>query len=95
MNRIVGSGGANSVMFQRLMKHVLEDDDTGTKFTLQNAEKDLRYYTNMAEMMPSLAFVAEATHQTYVMAKTMGYGDKYVSHLIELLAEVNGLRSKD
>jgi 3-hydroxyisobutyrate dehydrogenase-like beta-hydroxyacid dehydrogenase len=91
MNKIVGSGGANSTMFQRLMKHVLENDDTGTQFTLQNAEKDLRYYTNMAEMMPSLAFIAEATHQTYVMAKTMGYGDKYVSHLVDLLAEVNGI----
>lgn len=34
MNAIVGGGGANSVMFQRLMKHVLENDDTGTKFTL-------------------------------------------------------------
>ena len=65
---VVMSGGAASVMFDRLIKVPLADDDTTAKFAIRNARKDLRYYTNMTEQLPVASFMAETAHQLYVMA---------------------------
>jgi 3-hydroxyisobutyrate dehydrogenase-like beta-hydroxyacid dehydrogenase len=48
----------------------LHDDDSHAKFAIRNARKDLRYYTNMTENMPVASPIAEAIHQTYVLADT-------------------------
>jgi 3-hydroxyisobutyrate dehydrogenase-like beta-hydroxyacid dehydrogenase len=89
---IVTAGGANSVMFERLIKVPLADDDTAAKFSISNAAKDLRYYTNMAENLPISGFVAEAVHQTFVLALNRGYRDKFVPRLIDLICEVNNVK---
>lgn len=91
LHDIVVSGGANSVMFERLIKVPLADDDSAAKFTIRNARKDLRYYTNMTELAPMTSFLAETVHQTYVLADNMGYGERYVPRLIDLLGAVNGV----
>jgi 3-hydroxyisobutyrate dehydrogenase-like beta-hydroxyacid dehydrogenase len=88
---IVMSGGAASVMFGRLINVPLADDDTAAKFAIRNARKDLRYYTNMTEHLPVASFLAETAHQLYVMADNMGYGERYVPRLIDVLAKVNGI----
>jgi 3-hydroxyisobutyrate dehydrogenase-like beta-hydroxyacid dehydrogenase len=87
---IVLSGGANSVMFQRLSKYFLDGDDTHAIFALANCAKDLRYYTHMAEATPVVGFIAEAVHQTFQMANTRGFGDKYLPHIIDAIEEANG-----
>lgn len=92
LNDIVMAGGAKSVMFERLIKVPLNDDDSAAKFAIDNARKDMRYYTNMAETMPLSAFVAEAVHQTLVLAANHGYGGKYVPRLVNLLCQVNGVK---
>jgi 3-hydroxyisobutyrate dehydrogenase-like beta-hydroxyacid dehydrogenase len=89
---IVISGGANSVMFERLIKVPLEDDDSAAKFAIRNGRKDLRYYTNMTEQLPVTSFLAEAVHQTYVLAETQGYGERFIPRLIDMLADINGLK---
>lgn len=91
LHDIVVSGGAQSVMFERLIKVPLADDDTAAKFTIKNARKDLRYYTNMTEQTPMTSYLAETVHQTYVMAENMGFGDRYVPRLIDLLGQINGV----
>jgi len=89
---VVSSGGANSVMFERLIKVPLANDDTAAKFAISNAAKDLRYYTNMAESLPVAGFVAEAVHQTFIMALNRGYRDKFVPRLVDLICEVNNIK---
>ena len=74
MRDLVMAGGGASAMFGRLMNVPLNDDDTHARFTIRNARKDLRYYTNMTEEMPMTSFLAEATHQITVMADNLGYG---------------------
>jgi 3-hydroxyisobutyrate dehydrogenase-like beta-hydroxyacid dehydrogenase len=86
---IVVSGGARSVMFERLIKVPLDDDDSAAKFAIRNARKDLRYYTRIAEEVPVSAFLAEAVHQTFIMAENLGYGERYIARLIDALASVN------
>ena len=89
---IVVSGGANSVMFERLIKVALADDDSAAQFAIANARKDLRYYTNMAEKLPVVSFIGEAVHQTYILAEARGYGQRFVPRLIDLLGELNGVK---
>lgn len=89
---IVMAGGAASVMFGRLINVPLSDDDSSAQFAIRNARKDLRYYTNMTEQLPVTSFMAETVHQTLVMAENMGYGDRFVPRLIDVLMKVNGLK---
>lgn len=88
---IIMGGGAASVMFGRLINVPLHDDDTHAKFAITNARKDLRYYTNMTEQMPVASFLAETVHQTLVMADNMGFGQRYVPRLIDVLKKINGI----
>jgi 3-hydroxyisobutyrate dehydrogenase-like beta-hydroxyacid dehydrogenase len=91
---IVVAGGANSVMFERLIKVPLENDDTAAKFAIQNARKDMRYFTNMTEQLPVASFMAEQVHQLYVLADNMGYGERFVPRMIDLMMEMNGVASR-
>ena len=88
---IVVSGGANSVMFERLIKVALADDDSAAQFAIANARKDLRYYTNMAEKLPVVSFIGEAIHQTFILAEARGYGQRFVPRLTDFLGELNGV----
>jgi len=90
---IMGGGGA-SVMFGRLINVPLHDDDSQAKFAIRNARKDLRYYTNMTEQLPVASFLAEQVHQTYVLAETLGYGERFVPRLIDMMMQNAGLGKK-
>jgi 3-hydroxyisobutyrate dehydrogenase-like beta-hydroxyacid dehydrogenase len=87
---VIMGGGANSVMFGRLINVPLHNDDSHAKFAIRNARKDLRYYTNMTENMPVASPIAETIHQTYVLADTQGYGDRYVPRLIDMMVKNSG-----
>jgi 3-hydroxyisobutyrate dehydrogenase-like beta-hydroxyacid dehydrogenase len=89
---VLMSGGARSLMFERLIKVPLENDDSAAKFAITNATKDLRYYTNMTESMPLTSFIAEAVHQSFVLAMNRGYKDRYVPRMIDMLCELNGVK---
>lgn len=92
LKAIVTSGGANSVMFERLIRLPIEGDDSHARFAIRNARKDLRYYTNMTERLPVTSFIAETIHQTYVLADNLGYSDAYIPRLIDMLGQVNGVK---
>jgi 3-hydroxyisobutyrate dehydrogenase-like beta-hydroxyacid dehydrogenase len=92
LNDIVMAGGAKSVMFERLVKVPLSNDDSAAKFAIDNARKDVRYYTNMTETMPLTSYVAEAVHQTLVLASAQGYGQKFVPRLVNLACQLNGIK---
>jgi 3-hydroxyisobutyrate dehydrogenase-like beta-hydroxyacid dehydrogenase len=94
LSDIVLAGGANSVMFERLIKVPLHNDDTAAKFAIKNARKDMRYYTNMTEHLPVASFMAEQVHQLYVLADNMGYGDRYVPRMIDMMIQINGITPK-
>jgi 3-hydroxyisobutyrate dehydrogenase-like beta-hydroxyacid dehydrogenase len=89
---IVMAGGAASTMFGRLINVPLADDDSHAQFAIRNARKDLRYYTNMTERMPVTSFLAETAHQMTVMADNMGYGERFLPRLIDMLMAVNGVK---
>jgi hypothetical protein len=46
----------------------------------------------MTEEMPMASFLAETTHQVAVMADNLGYGERFVPRLIDVMMKINGLR---
>lgn len=91
---VIMGGGAASAMFGRLINVPLHDDDSHAKFTIRNARKDLRYYTNMTEQMPVASYLAEQVHQTYVLADTLGYGERYVPRLVTMMMQNAGIKPR-
>ncbi len=94
LREIIMGGGGASVMFGRLINVPLSDDDSHAKFAIRNARKDLRYYTNMTENMPVASYLAEQVHQTYVLADTLGFGERFVPRLIDMMMQNAGLKKK-
>ncbi|MEZ5534218.1 MAG: NAD(P)-dependent oxidoreductase [Thiolinea sp.] len=95
LHDIVVAGGSNSVMFERLMTAELQNDDSVFRFAINNARKDLSYYTAMAQQQSSTALMADNTHQAYTIAANMGYGDKFVPRLVEMMRRLNGMDERD
>lgn len=95
LHDIVVAGGANSVMFERLMGVALRDDDTALQFYIQNAQKDLRYYTTMTQNQSSTSFIAESVHQSYVLANNLGFGDKFVPRMVDVMGQINAVKVRN
>ena len=89
---VVSAGGVNSGIFQMMVGRMLQGDLAGLKFAIGNAQKDLRYYTHLTEMLPTTSFIAEAAHQSFVQAANLGLGDKYIASLFEAQEQINAVR---
>jgi 3-hydroxyisobutyrate dehydrogenase-like beta-hydroxyacid dehydrogenase len=94
MRDIIMGGGAASVMFGRLINVPLSDDDSQARFSIRNARKDLRYYTNMTEQLPVPSPIGETVHQSFVLAETLGYGDRFVPRMIDMMMQLAGVKKK-
>ncbi len=86
---LVSAGAVNSGIFQMMAK-TLQGDMGGLKFELDNARKDLRYYTHLAESLNAPAIVGEAVHQSLVLASALGHGKKFVPSLVEAQEQLTG-----
>ena len=89
---VVSVGGVNSGIFQMMLGGALKGDLTGLKFAIGNAQKDLRYFTHMTEMLPTTSFVAEAAHQSFVQAANLGLGDKFIASLLQAQEQLNNVQ---
>jgi 3-hydroxyisobutyrate dehydrogenase-like beta-hydroxyacid dehydrogenase len=89
---VVSAGGANSNVFQRMMPWVLGEGEGGMIFQLRNGQKDVRYYTHLAETVGSTAFLGGVVPQIYTLAVAQGEGESYVPALARALGKVNGVR---
>ena len=89
---VVSAGGVNSGIFQMMFGKMLQGDLTGLKFAITNVQKDLRYYTHLAESLPVASFMGEAAHQSFVQAVNLGYGDKLIASLFEAQEKVSNVK---
>lgn len=90
--KVVTAGGVNCGIFQMMTTQTLQHGDvTGFKFGISNAQKDLRYYTHLAEALPVASFMGEAAHQSFVQAVNLGYGDKLIASLFEAQEKANNV----
>jgi 3-hydroxyisobutyrate dehydrogenase-like beta-hydroxyacid dehydrogenase len=88
---LVSAGAVNSGLFQAMAK-TLHGDLAGLKFELDNARKDLRYYTHLAESLNVPSLVGEAVHQSLSLASALGFGGKYVPSLVEAQERLSGAK---
>jgi 3-hydroxyisobutyrate dehydrogenase-like beta-hydroxyacid dehydrogenase len=89
---VVSAGGVNSGIFQMMVGKMLQGDLAGLKFSIANGQKDLRYYTHLAESLPIASFMAEAAHQSFVQAANLGLGDQFIASLFEAQERTGNVR---
>lgn len=88
---VISAGAVNSGLFQAMAK-TLQGDFNGLKFELDNARKDVRYYTHLAEFVNAPSLVGEAVHQSLAMASALGQGKKYVTALVTAQEKLTGAK---
>jgi 3-hydroxyisobutyrate dehydrogenase-like beta-hydroxyacid dehydrogenase len=89
---VISAGGVNSGIFQMMVGKALQGDLGGLKFAIGNAQKDLRYYTHLTEMLPTSSFIAEAAHQSFVQAANLGFGDRFIASLLEVQEQLSNVK---
>lgn len=89
---VVSQGAINSPIFQMVAGGAVEGDLARMKFAIQNAAKDLRYYTHLAESLPVPSFLGEAVHQSYELAVALGLGERMVPSMIEAQEQANRMQ---
>ena len=88
---LVSLGPVNCGLFQAMAK-TLDGQMDGLKFELDNARKDVRYYTHLAEGLGIPSLVGEAVHQSLTLASALGHGRKYVPSLVEAQEQLSGAK---
>ena len=88
---LMSAGLVNSGLIQ-VMAKTLDGDLAGMKFELNNARKDIRYYTHLAESLGVPTVVGEGVHQSLALACALGYGEKYVPSLVEAQEQLSGTK---
>jgi 3-hydroxyisobutyrate dehydrogenase-like beta-hydroxyacid dehydrogenase len=90
---VVSVGGVNCGIFQMMATRMLKEGALdGMKFGIANGQKDLRYYTHLAEQLPVAALMGESAHQSFVQAANLGFGDKLIASLFEAQEKINQVR---
>lgn len=86
---LVAMGPVNSGLFQA-MARTLDGQMDGLKFELDNARKDVRYYTHLAEGLAAPSVVGEAVHQALAIASALGHGRQFVPALVLAQEQLTG-----
>lgn len=89
---VISAGGVNSGIFQMMVGRMLQGDLAGLKFAIGNAQKDLRYYTHLTEILPTTSFIAEAAHQSFVQASNLGHGEAFIASLLKVQEQINDVQ---
>ena len=86
---LVGKGPVNCGLFQAMAK-TLDGTLDGLKFELDNARKDVRYYTHLAENLGVPSVVGEGVHQSLALASALGFGKGFVPALVQAQEKLTG-----
>lgn len=90
---VITLGGVNSGLFQGMGKTLLSPPTMdGLKFQLDNARKDIRYYTRLAESVNVPCSHGDTVLANLAMASALGYGDKFVPSLVEAQEKINSIK---
>lgn len=86
---LVSQGPINCGLFQAMAK-TLHGQMDGLKFELDNARKDVRYYTHLAEGLAVPTVMGEAVHQSLALASALGHGRQFVPALVLAQERITG-----
>ena len=75
-------GSGNSAALNRIFDSLLKGDFKGFKFTATNSVKDLTYIQDLLKDFPEAEKIAEDNKNYYQKAVDDGYGENFISELI-------------
>jgi 3-hydroxyisobutyrate dehydrogenase-like beta-hydroxyacid dehydrogenase len=84
--QVLAQGGGGGAALERLRPYLLAHDPSGLRFFMANAQKDLGYYTTMAEDGGAAHAIADGVLATYERAVRDGGAQALVPELVGLLA---------
>ncbi len=84
---VLVKGGGGGTALERLRPFLLNKDPSGLRFAMSNAQKDLGYYTAMAEASHSARSIAEGVRRTFDGAVEAGNGEALLPELVAVLAK--------
>ena len=76
-------GSGNSAALIRVFDALLQGDSTGFKFTASNSVKDLTYIQDLLKDFPEAEKIAEDNKNYFQKAVDDGYGENFISELID------------
>ncbi|WP_026641367.1 NAD(P)-dependent oxidoreductase [Bordetella petrii] len=83
---ILAKGGGGGVALDRMRPFLQSGDDSGLRFSLSNARKDLNYYTTMAEEAGAVHGAASAIERLFELGAQACPPQATVPHLVDVLA---------
>jgi 3-hydroxyisobutyrate dehydrogenase len=84
---ILAKGGGEGVVLNRFRPYFESGDDSGFRFFISNALKDMGYYTTMAEEIGAMHDTAEGIRLTYEMASKEGNAHSTVPEMVRILVD--------
>ena len=88
---VLAKGGGGGAALERLRPFITSGDASTLKFSINNAQKDLRYYNTMAQDAKAEHTVAAAVLKTLEAACIAGHGHDWVPTLVGMIANKNKL----
>lgn len=90
---IISAAGGKSGMMDLYGELTLRRDFT-PHMSLANAQKDVRYYTELIERAGLPGFMADSIHQTYALASIMGHGGEGCTAVIKAYEALTGVEAR-
>lgn len=87
---VLAKGGGAGAILQRLQPYILERDDSGFRFSISNAHKDLGYYVTMASDLKAQKAAADGIYAVLDAVKAAGHDQDTIPQLVSLLAADGG-----
>lgn len=84
---ILATGGGGGIVLDRLKPYITGKDDSGMRFSLTNALKDMSYYNTMAMEMGASHITAQAIRASFEVGAQAESGQATVPMLIDILAK--------
>ncbi len=88
--QVISAAGLNCHNFQTFSKYICDGDPNTHKFTLSNCLKDLTYYNRLATQHNAMTLMSDGALQMMKLAKSMGYQDRFMTQLVDVVARLNG-----
>lgn len=80
---VVGAGPLRSGMMEFVSAYAVDGDPTKLEFSIANAGKDLRYYSEMVESLGKTTVMGKGPKDALARATEEGHGDEMVSQMVD------------
>ena len=88
---VIGAGRMRSGFYDTFMQWSLNGNPDAHKFSIVNADKDMRYLAAMAGEVGAVNPIQAMVRNSFAAMQAAGEGDRFVPMLADFIAQVNGL----